>query len=204
MPLFTGMAVLTLALGIGANTAIFSVISGVLLKPLPYPQSDDLVALDHAAPGFDIARAGAAPFLYFTYREDGRAFEDVALWNTGTVSVTGLAQPEEVPVLFATDGLLPILGVQPLLGRAFSRTDDTPAGAETVVLTAGYWRSKLGADRAAVGRVVTLDGKPAGDHRRAARYVPVPRPRRVDGHADADSTGARSRSDSSAIRRSRG
>jgi predicted permease len=160
MPLFTGMAVLTLALGIGANTAIFSVISGVLLKPLPYPQSDRLVALDHAAPGFDIARAGAAPFLYFTYREEGRAFEDVALWNTGTVSVTGLAQPEEVQVLFATDGLLPILGVQPMLGRVFSRADDTPAGAETVVLTAGYWRSKLGADRAAVGRIVTLDGKP--------------------------------------------
>ena len=79
MPLFTGMAVLTLALGIGANTAIFSVISGVLLKPLPYPRSDDLVALDHAAPGLDIQRAGAAPFLYFTYREDGRVFQDLSL-----------------------------------------------------------------------------------------------------------------------------
>ena len=124
MPLFTGMAVLTLALGIGANTAIFSVISGVLLKPLPYPRSDEIVALDHAAPGFDIPRAGAAPFLYFTYREDGQVFQDVALWNTGTVSVTGLAQPEEVRTLFATDGLLPILGVQPMLGRVFSRADD--------------------------------------------------------------------------------
>jgi predicted permease len=160
MPLFTGMAVLTLALGIGANTAIFSVISGVLLKPLPYPRSDDLVALDHAAPGFDIPRAGAAPFLYFTYREDGRAFRDVAMWNTGTVSVTGLAQPEEVETLFATDGLLPILGVQPLLGRVFSKADDAPGGAETVVLTAGYWRSKLGGDRTAVGRTVMLDGTP--------------------------------------------
>src|SRR5215204_1665771 len=119
MPLFTGMAVLTLALGIGANTAIFSVVSGVLLKPLPYPASDGLVALDHSAPGLDIPRAGSAPFLYFTYREDGKAFQDVALWNSGTVSVTGLAQPEEVRTLFATEGLLPILGVQPMLGRSF-------------------------------------------------------------------------------------
>jgi predicted permease len=160
MPLFTGMAVLTLALGIGANTAIFSVISGVLLKPLPYPRSDELVALEHAAPGLDIDRAGAAPFLYFTYREDGRVFQDVALWSSGTVSVTGLAQPEEVPALFTTDGLLPMLGVQPMLGRVFTRADDAPGGGETVVLTAGYWRTKLGADRSAVGRTVILDGKP--------------------------------------------
>ena len=160
MPLFTGMAVLTLALGIGANTAIFSVISGVLLKPLPYPRSDELVALDHAAPGLDIQRAGAAPFLYFTYREDGRVFQDVALCNVGTVSVTGVARPEEVRALFTTDGLLPILGVQPMLGRVFSRADDAPGGAETVVLTAGYWRAKFGGDRSAVGRTVTLDGRP--------------------------------------------
>jgi predicted permease len=160
MPLFTGMAVLTLALGIGANTAIFSVVSGVLLKPLPYPRSDELVVLDVAAPGFDIPRAGAAPFLYFTYREDGRAFQDVAMWSTGTVSVTGVAQPEEVPALFTTDALLPILGVQPMLGRVFSRADDAPGSAETAVLTAGYWRARFGGDRAAVGRTVILDGRP--------------------------------------------
>ena len=118
------------------------------------------MALDHAAPGLDIPRAGAAPFLYFTYREDGRVFQDVALWNTGTVSVTGVAQPEEVRALFTTDGLLPILGAQPMLGRVFSRADDAPGGAETVVLTAGYWRAKFGGDRSAVGRTVTLDGRP--------------------------------------------
>src|SRR5918999_5507873 len=84
MPLFTSMAVLTLAIGIGANTAIFSVIEGVLLKPLPYPRSDQLVALDHAAPGINLPRAGAAPFQYFTYREEGRVFQDVGLLNTGT------------------------------------------------------------------------------------------------------------------------
>jgi predicted permease len=160
MPLFTSISVLTLALGIGANTAIFSVIEGVLLKPLPYPRSDELVTLDHAAPGVNIQHAGAAPFLYFTYREEGRAFQDVGLWTTGTVSVTGLAEPEEVPALFVTDGVLPMLGVQPMLGRVFSKTDDTPASPETVVLTYGYWRSKFGGDSSAIGRTLMLDSRP--------------------------------------------
>jgi len=159
-PLFTGVAVLTLATGIGANTAIFSVIEGVLLKPLPYPRSHELVALDHAAPGVNIQRAGAAPFLYFIYREEGRAFQDVGLWSTGTVSVTGLAEPEEVRTLFVTDGILPMLGAQPKLGRLFSRTDDAPGSPETVVLTSGYWRSKFGADSSAIGRTLMLDSRP--------------------------------------------
>ena len=137
MPAFTGITVFTLALGIGANTAIFSVIEGVLLKPLPYPRPGELVTIDHSAPGVNLHSAGAAPFQYFTYREEGRVFQDVGLWGTGTVSVTGLAEPEEVPALFVTDGVLPMLGAQPMLGRLFSRADDTPATSETVVLTAG-------------------------------------------------------------------
>jgi putative ABC transport system permease protein len=160
MPLFTGVAVLTLAIGIGANTAIFSVVEGVLLKPLPYPRSGELVALDHAAPGINLPRTGAAPFLYFTYREEGRVFQDVGLWNTGTVSVTGLGEPEEVRTLFVTDGILPMLSVPPMLGRLFSKTDDSPSSPETVVLTAGYWRSKFGADHSAVGRTLMIDSKP--------------------------------------------
>jgi predicted permease len=159
MPVFTGITVFTLALGIGANTAIFSVIEGVLLKPLPYPRSGELVTIDHAAPGVGLPSAGAAPFQYFTYREEGRVFQEVGLWGTGTVSVTGLAEPEEVPALFVTDGVLPMLGAQPMLGRLFSRADDTPATPETVVLTAGYWRSKFGADPAVIGRTVTVDGR---------------------------------------------
>ena len=160
MPGFTAVAALTLAIGIGANTAVFSVIQGVLLKPLPYPRSDELIALDHAAPGVNIDRAGAAPFLYFTYREDGRVFQDVGLWNTGTVSVTGLAEPEETRTLFVTDGILSMLGVRPMLGRTFTRSDDAPGSPQTVVLTAGYWRDKFGGDRAAVGRMLVLDGEP--------------------------------------------
>jgi putative ABC transport system permease protein len=160
MPGFTSVAVLTLAIGIGGNTAIFSVLEGVLLKPLPYPHPDELVILDHDAPGVHITRAGAAPFQYFTYREEGRVFQDVGLFGTGTVSVTGLAEPEEARTLFVTDGILPMLGAQPMLGRLFSKADDSPGTPETVVITAGYWRAKLGADRAAVGRTLTLDGRP--------------------------------------------
>jgi predicted permease len=160
MPLFTSVAVLTLAIGIGANTAIFSVIEGVLLKPLPYPRSEELVVLDHAAPGINLPKTGAAPFLYFTYREDGRVFEDVGLVNSGTVSVTGLAEPEEVRTLFVTDGVLPMLGVQPALGRLFSKSDDAPGGPDTVVLSAGYWRAKFGADPSAIGRTLMVDSRP--------------------------------------------
>src|SRR5262245_39415901 len=130
MRAFTAVAVLTLAIGIGANTAIFSVIEGVLLKPLPYPQSDGLVALDHEAPGVNLPEVGAAPFLYFTYREEGQTFQDVGLWNGGTVSVTGTGEPEEVQTLFVTDAILPMLGVPPMLGRVFTRADDTPAGGD--------------------------------------------------------------------------
>jgi predicted permease len=160
MPLFTGVAVLTLALGIGATAAIFSVIQGVLLKPLPYPQPDELVAVDHSAPGVNLPRTGAAPFQYFTYRDESQVFQGIGLWNTGTVTVTGLAEPEEVRTLFATDGILPMLGAQPMLGRVFTRTDDTPGTPETIVLTAGYWRSKFGGDRSAVGRTLMVDSRP--------------------------------------------
>src|SRR5438874_372012 len=110
LPLFTSVAVLTLAIGIGANAAIFSVIEGVLLKPLPYPHPDELVILDHSAAGIGLKSAGAAPFLYFTYREDGRVFQDVAMWESDTESVTGLAEPEEVRSIVVTEGLLPMLG----------------------------------------------------------------------------------------------
>jgi putative ABC transport system permease protein len=160
MPTFTAVAVLTLAIGIGANTAIFSVIEGVLLKPLPYPRSEELVALDHSAPGVNLPRAGAAPFQYFTYREEGKVFQDVGLFNSGTVSVTGLAEPEEVQTLFVTEGILPMLGVEPMFGRVFTKTDASPTSPETIVLTAGYWRSKFGGDPSAVGRTLMVDSKP--------------------------------------------
>jgi predicted permease len=160
LPVFTAVAVLTLAIGIGANSAIFSVIEGVLLKPLPYPNPDELVVLDHNAAGIGLKHAGAAPFLYFTYREDGRVFGDVAMWQTDTESVTGLAEPEEVQSIVVTERLLPMLGATPMVGRLFTTEDDSPGAEATAILTAGYWRTRFGAEPSVIGRRVLVNGRP--------------------------------------------
>ncbi len=159
-PMFTIVTLITLAAGIGANTAVFSVIEGVLLKPLPYPNPSRLVGVWHKAPGLNLPLMDMAPSTYFIYREQGRTFQDIGLYQGDSVSVTGLDQPEQVSALDVTDGVLPILGIPPMLGRWFSRTDDTPGAPETVILTYGYWRRKFGGDRSVIGRNLMIDGKP--------------------------------------------
>jgi len=159
LPTFTIVAVATLAIGIGANVAIFSVIEGVLLKPLPFPRADELVAVDQVAAGVGLDRTGSSPFLYFTYRDETRTFQDIGLWRSSTVAVTGLADPEQLECLEVTDGVLPILGVPATIGRTFSRADDSPGSPDTVVLTAGFWRRKMGADPAVVRKRLVVDGR---------------------------------------------
>jgi predicted permease len=159
-PMFTVMAVVTLAIGVGANTAIFSVLEGVLLKPLPYPHPEALIAVDHTAPGVNLTSAGAAPFLYFTYREEGRTFEDIGMWTADALSVTGLAEPEQVDGIDVTDGVLPLLGARPLLGRLFLRQDDSPGSPETAMLSFGYWQTRFGGDASAIGRRILVNGRP--------------------------------------------
>jgi len=158
-PLFTSVTVATLAIAIGANTAIFGVLDGVLLKPLPYPHPEELVGVWHTAPGVNITDLNSSPSLYFTYREDGRTFQDVGLWTERSATVTGLAEPERVTVLRVTDGVLPLLGVHPLLGRSFSREDDQAGSPPTVVLSHGYWQAKLGGDPGAIGKRLIVDGE---------------------------------------------
>ena len=175
-PLFTVVTVATLAIAIGANTAIFTVLDSVLLKPLPYPHSEELVGVWHTAPGVNITDLNSSPSLYFTYREEGRTFQDVGLWADRSATVTGRAEPEQVRVLRVTDGVLPILGVAPLLGRTFSREDDRAGSPATVVLSHGYWQSKLGGDQGAIGKTLTIDGEAheiIGVMPRAFRFLDV-------------------------------
>jgi predicted permease len=158
-PLFTAITLITLAVGIGANTAIFSVVNGVLLKPLSYRDPDRLVGVWETAPGLGITDLNASPSSYFTFREEGRTFEDIGIWQGDSVSVTGIAEPERVDAVDVTDGLLPVLGVQAALGHRFTRKDDLPGSPGTVMLTYAYWQRRFGGDRAVIGRRLMVDGK---------------------------------------------
>ena len=161
-PLFTAIAVITLAVGIGANTAVFSVVNGVLIKPLPYPNSEELVGVWHSAPGagFKEGIVPASPTMLFTYRDEGRVFQEFGLWSDGAATITGLAEPEQVRSLSVTYGTLQAVGVPPAIGRWFSRDDDTPGSPQTVMLMHGYWQRRFGGDRGVVGRTITVDARP--------------------------------------------
>jgi hypothetical protein len=157
-PMFTSIAVVTLAVGIGANSAIFSVVNGILLKPLPYRHADELIDLNHTAPGVNFPDADPAPFLYFTYREQGRSFQSLGLYGWDSLSVTGLAEPEDAECLNVTAEILPMLGVQPALGRWFSAKDDAPGSPPTAVLMHGWWQARFGGDRSVLGRPIVVNG----------------------------------------------
>lgn len=161
-PGFTAIALVTLALGIGANTAVFSVLNGVLVKALPYPRSQELVGVWHVAPGIAGLRGdiNCAPTMFFTYREESHAFQEFGLWSNDDASITGVGEPEQVQALDVTYGILQALNVQPILGRWFSQADDTPGTPETVMLTYGYWQRRFGGSPSAVGRTFTVDSKP--------------------------------------------
>ena len=159
-PLFTAITLLTLAVGVGANTVIFSVIDGVLLKPLPYPHAEQLIGVWHTAPGIGIKELNMAPSIYFIDREQNTTFEDIGVYDGDSLNVTGAGEPEHVPGLDVTDGTLPLLGVVPALGRLFTRQDDSAGAPQTVLLSYGYWQRKFGGAHTVIGRSITVDGKP--------------------------------------------
>src|SRR5713226_4583481 len=158
-PMFTAITLITLAAGVGANTVVFSVLEGVLLKPLPYPKPDELIGVWLTAPGIQLKDFELSPSDYFIFRDQNRTLQDIGLYAGDSVSVTGVAEPEQVSALRVTDGTLPLLGIPPLLGRTFTKQDDSPGAPETVMLTYGYWRRKFGGDASVVGRNIIVDGK---------------------------------------------
>jgi predicted permease len=159
-PLFTIITLITLGVGVGANTVIFSVLEGVLLKPLPYPHPEQLIGVWHQAPGVGITNLNMSPSIYFIDREQNTTFQDLGVYDGDSLSVTGAGEPEQVRGLDVSDGTLPMLGVKPALGRLFTREDDSPSAPDTVLLAYGYWRQKFGGATSVIGRSITVDGKP--------------------------------------------
>jgi len=174
-PMFTAAALLTLAIGIGANAGVFSVVNSVLVRPLRYPNAEQLVALHQDAPGAaGLANAAdglaLSPSMYFTYAEQNRTFQALGVWIQGTANVTGLEEPEQVRTVSVSDGVLQALGVPPAAGRWLLPADQIPQAplpppsfsgrSSTVMLSYGYWQRHFGGDRSVIGRTLTVDSLP--------------------------------------------
>ncbi|HZI14641.1 MAG TPA: ABC transporter permease [Myxococcus sp.] len=157
-PGFTLAAVLTLALGIGANTAIFSVVNGVLLRPLPYKDPERLLLVWEGTPALPDASLSFPNFR--DYRERNRSFAQFAGFRRENRDLTGVETPERLDVRMASASLLPTLGVSPALGRNFLPEEDKKGGAPVVMLEHGFWQRRFGGDRSILGRTLTLDGTP--------------------------------------------
>jgi len=160
-PGFSAAAIVTLALGIGANTAMFSVLSAVLLRPLPYPAADALVGVSNrlVIQGQVFEDADLSPAMYFAAKEHAQVFESFGVWTVGAATVTGLgdASAEQLVSVTATQGVLPALGIQPHLGRWFDTRDDTPGTPQTVIVSYGFWQRRFGGDPSAIGRSVLIE-----------------------------------------------
>ena len=158
-PGFTAATVVTLALGIGGSTAVFSVVYGVLLKPLPFDEPGRLVSVRHQAPALGVVNHG--PGTYFTYLESQRSFEGIGAWEGGEANITGAGDPEQVEVLSVSSATLPLLRVQPVLGRPFTAEDDTPGSPPRAMLTHGFWQRRYGGAQTVIGQTLEIDGAPA-------------------------------------------
>ncbi len=157
-PAFAAVTVITLALGIGANAAIFSVVDGVLLEPLPYANPDALVSIGHDAPGLDALGLTSATGLHVMYREMSHSFEEVSLYDAIRATLTGEGQAERILTSRVTPSLFTVLGVPTVVGRPFTEEEGHPEGPHAVVLSHGLWTERFGADPSVLGRTLVLNG----------------------------------------------
>ncbi|HEY2433980.1 MAG TPA: ABC transporter permease [Vicinamibacterales bacterium] len=159
-PGFAAAAILSLAAGIGANTAIFSVASTLLLKPLPYPQSDRLVILWNRSPGLGISQDWFSTAQYFDIRGAATSLEQVAIVYGANETIFGDGEPERIATLRVSSNLLPMLGAQPVLGRLLTPDDDVQAPPSNALLGYGTWVRRYGRDPGVIGRRIQLNGRP--------------------------------------------
>ena len=165
-PGFTAVALLTLALGIGANTAIFSFVDAVLLKPLPYPHPERIVSMWEKAPEFDYNPISTLNFL--DWERQNRCFQFLSAIARDTVTLTGSDSPEELNVHRVSASYFRVLGVGTTLGRTFAESEDEVGNDREVVLSNRIWLSRFGGDSNVIGRSITLDARNLQDHRRAS------------------------------------
>ncbi len=156
-PTFAAISALTLALGIGANTAIFSVVSSVLLNPLPYAEPDQIVMVWNRWKGWDKTWLSVPEYL--DYREQCRSFSDIAIWATTNVNLTGEGEPERVTAGFVSASLFRVLGVDAAVGRAFGETEEFPGRDQVVVLSHGLWQRRYGGEPTTIGSSIDVDGQ---------------------------------------------
>ncbi len=158
-PGFTSITVLTLGLGIGANTAIFSAVNGILLQSLPYPDPDRLVGLWHTAPGIDIPLFEQSDGTYLFYRSENRTLEGMGIFGNTSVNLTGGEEPERVDAAFVTSTLFSTLGIVPEHGRSLIETDNEPGAEAVVILGHGLWSRRFGSDPGILDHTVLIDGE---------------------------------------------
>lgn len=159
-PGFTLVAVITLALGIGANTAIFSLVNAAMIRPLPYPNSGRLMSIYHAYTKLNMDHVTVSPITYSYYRDNAKSFEHIAAVGgyRAPQNLTGGGDPERVRTMKATASFFPVFGTQPALGRVFTADEDKPGAGRVAVLSYGLWNRRFGSDTGIVGRDITLDG----------------------------------------------
>ena len=156
-PVFTAIAVITLALGIGANTAVFTLVDGVLLSPLPYDDAGELIAVRHQGrDGRD--QLPMSQGLYVLYRDQAASIEEIALHAGTTVNLVSDGEPERIPVQAVTPGYFEVLGVEPALGRTFTEEEGAPDGEQVAVLSNGFWQDRFDRDPNVVGQSLDING----------------------------------------------
>jgi len=158
-PAFAAIAIMTIALGIGATSAIFSVINGVALRPLPYPNSDRLMFITSQFPTLGFDKFWVSPPEYMELRERSKSYTDIAAYRSQAVNVSEADRPERVNAIAATANMFDVLGVHPRLGRAFNADEDRPNVAPVVVISDGLWRRAFGADESIVGKQIEVQGQ---------------------------------------------
>jgi putative ABC transport system permease protein len=159
-PGFSLAVILTLALGIGGNTAVFSVVDQLLLRPLPYPDGDQLMVVEESSGSGGNSRADVSPANWLDWQRESRTFRGFAAWGLAQFTLTGAGEPRRVNAQLVSSEFFPVLGVAPLIGRTISDEDDRPNGPRVAVVSYRAWQDQLGGDRRTIGRTVQLDDRP--------------------------------------------